>query len=64
MYLLLSILPGSEWILLLLIIVGIPLICYRAGFNHGKREGERSQLQRQVDQIRKKHPRETDSIQS
>jgi hypothetical protein len=63
MYPLLSIPPGSEWILILLIFFGILIICYRAGFNHGKREGERTQLQRQVDQIRKKQTIETDSIQ-
>jgi uncharacterized membrane protein HdeD (DUF308 family) len=52
MYFLLA-MPGSaEWMLILLIpalIIVIPIITYFAGFRNGKREGERLQLQKQVD---------------
>jgi hypothetical protein len=40
---------GPHILLILLIIVGIPVICYIMGFRNGKREGERIQLQKQVD---------------
>ena len=47
---------GSSWILILLfiaIVVYIPVACYKAGFKNGMREGERLQLQKQVDKIGK-----------
>ena len=36
---------------LLVVVVIIPIISYRAGFKNGKREGERIQLQKQVDKL-------------
>ena len=55
MSLLLATPGGSEWFLILIVIaliITVPIICYFAGFRNGKREGERLQLQKQVDERR------------
>jgi hypothetical protein len=39
---------------ILILIVGIPFMFYALGFRNGKREGERVQLQKQVDANRAK----------
>ena len=52
MYFLISAPGGSEWMLILIIpilIIVVPIIAYFVGFRNGKREGERLQLQKQVD---------------
>jgi|GEM_PF-3084569 hypothetical protein len=56
MIFLLSAPGGGSWILILLaivVLVYIPVACYRGGFRNGVREGERRQLQKQVDKINK-----------
>jgi len=55
MYFLLAMPGGGEWMVvlfLLALLVGVPIISYFAGFRNGKREGERLQLQKQVDERR------------
>jgi CDP-diglyceride synthetase len=55
MYFLLAMPGSSEWFLVLVVIaliVGVPIIAYFAGFRNGRREGERLQLQKQVDERR------------
>lgn len=41
---------GMEWLLVifffLILLIGVPIICYRAGYRSGKREGELQALRR------------------
>jgi ABC-type cobalt transport system substrate-binding protein len=49
--------PGSGEEMLILFVIGlfitVPIIAYYFGFRNGKREGERLQLQKQMDKISK-----------
>jgi hypothetical protein len=54
MFFLLSAPGGGEWLIILFfsgLIIYIPIACYKAGFRNGVREGERRQLQKQVDKM-------------
>lgn len=47
MNLLISMPGGTEWVLLLLLILLVlPFICYRLGYRAGKRDGELQELRR------------------
>ena len=46
---------AGEWQLVLFLItlvISVPFLAYRSGFRNGKREGERIQLQKHVDNIK------------
>jgi len=55
MLFLISMPGGAEWILILFIpcvMIAVPIITYFWGFRNGKREGERIQLQKQVNALK------------
>ena len=57
MYTLIATPRGGMWLTILFaiaLIIAVPIITYNAGFRNGKRDGERVQLQKQVDGLNQK----------